>query len=131
MFFKRTDGKTKLRRKCLYAFIIVALILLVIHLHLTYRIHRFTVSICENTIKGQSLKNPDIVSIHDTLLDGMKNDLISGYRISVVPYDACEFEFPKVTHSAFISTKSQERALRIRYDPFRNQFHIVGWWTVR
>jgi hypothetical protein len=131
MGYNRNNGKSRFRRKWLRLVIIVLGVIFVVHFYLTCRIHRFAASICENTIKGQSLQNADIVYIRDTILQDMKADLMTGYRISVVPYDALEFEFPRVTHTVYISTESRQRALRIRYDPFRDQFHIVGFWTIR
>jgi hypothetical protein len=109
----------------------VLILLLICHIWLTWRIHRFVDHFCQATIMGESLMDPDIVLVHDDLLEPLKSELELGYTISTRPYDAFEFDFPRCTHSAFVTTSSNNRGLRLRFDPFRNQFHVVGYWTVR
>ena len=109
----------------------VLLLLLIGHIWLTWRIRHFVDHFCQATIKGESLSTPDAVLVYDELLDPLRSELEEGYTISTRPYDAFEFEFPRCTHSAFVTTRSNSRGLRLRFDPFRNQFHVVGYWTVR
>jgi hypothetical protein len=111
--------------------LIVILSVLTVHLWLTWRIHRFVDHFCKATITAKSLSHPDIVFVYDDLLAGpIANELSLGYKISTRPYDACEFEFLRCTHSAFIRTANHRTGLRLRFDLFRNQFHVVGYWTV-
>lgn len=109
----------------------VLLAFLVGHAWLTWRIHRFVDHFCQATIKSESLAAPDVVLVHDDLLDPLIDELREGYTITTRPYDAFGFEFPKCTHTAYVTTKSHRRGLRLRFDPSRNQFHVVGYWTVR
>ena len=99
------------------------------HIWLTWRIHRFVNHFCQATIAGTSLKHPDVVFVYDHLLEPLKDELPDGYRITTRPYDVHDFEFCKVTHSAFVATNRQKRGLRLRFDLLRNQFHVVGYWT--
>jgi hypothetical protein len=110
--------------------LLVVGVVLVGQFWLTWRIHRFTTHFCQATIAGTSLDHPDVVFVHQHLLDALKDELSEGYQISVRPYDAFAFEFLNVTHTAFVATHRQKRGLRLRFDPVHNVFHIVGYWTV-
>ena len=109
----------------------VMLTLLIGHFWLTWRIHRFVDHFCQATLRGESLSDPDVVLIHDNILAPLGAEMREGYTITTRPYDAAEFEFPRSTHTAFVTTRSHQRGLRLRFDPFRNQFHVVGYWTIR
>ena len=118
------------RRRRIIATAVLSLLLG--HLWLTWRIHRFVDHFCRATIEGTTLCDPDVVFVYDHLLKGpLGDELKSGSRISTRPYDAFEFKFARCTHSAFVTTATHRTGLRLRFDPFRNQFHVVGYWTIR
>ena len=109
----------------------IALLFLATHIWLTWRIHRFVDHFCQASITGESLSHPDVVLVRDNLLEQMKKELNDGYIIKTKPYDAFEFDFPKCTHTAYVITATHKKGLRLRFDPIRNQFHVVGYWTIK
>lgn len=108
----------------------VLAIALLLHGWLTWRIHRFSNHFCEAAAKGASLQHDDVVIVHEHLLDDLGTEQRAGYEVSTRPYDVFDWEFPRCTHTAFIETASRKQGLRLRFDPWRNKFHVVGSWTV-
>jgi hypothetical protein len=112
-------------------FLVVLSIILCTHFWLTWRIHRLVDHFCRKTINQESLSFRDVVLVYDDLLEPLRDELSNGFRISTRPYDAFEFDFTRCTHTAFVTTKTHRLGLRLRFDPFRNKFHVVGYWTIK
>ncbi len=87
-------------------------------------------AICEHlvrsAIEGTSPDHSDIVSATQ-YLDRMADDMRDGYKVRITDKDDDD---PRVTHTAYFISDDWGIGLRFRYDPDRDKFHIVGYWTI-
>ncbi len=104
------------------------------------RVRKIGEFFCQTSIKGttEKLKGsrdvPDVVVVGQQipdLLAKMRPGLIKGYKIEVQRGEPASFAGEKpdsgVTHSITIRCADDAIRLRMRYDSYRDRFHLVGY----
>jgi hypothetical protein len=92
------------------------------------RVERLTRHLATAAIHRTSPDDPDIVLAAPWLEE--LDDLREGYKVRITHRDYFN-EPERVTHNVYVSTERWERGIRLRYDPNRDKFHMVGYWTIR
>jgi len=89
--------------------------------------------LCAAAAHGETLeKCPDVVSVvgADKLAE-MSGELQKGYSIEMFTGDApSPLGDGSGTHHVLIHTETSGLGLRFKYDQQRDQFHILGYWTL-
>jgi len=98
------------------------------------RIRKIAEQMCLAACNGETLETcPDVVLVIGAdKLAAMSAEIRKGYTIEVRSGDA---PYPlgdgRGTHHVLIRAEASGVGLRFKYDQQRDQFHILGYWTLR
>ena len=96
------------------------------------RVRAIADRLCAAASHGEELEEcPDVVLVvgADKLAE-MSAQLQEGYSLEVLAGDAPGLGDGSATHHVLIRTETSGLGLRFRYDKQRDQFHILGYWTL-